>query len=331
MWREVDNHTHTFCHADCQLIFHHMLPLSVKTKRDPNDPDGNPGENKKQKREVEVMTVEEIMLNKLIDIPDEVLMTIIKFTYPYYETKDQDFKKLNRLRKVNKKFNKVIDDMMLNMHSLPPMLLENITVDELEDESREKRPFKWRASQITSLRIPDYFNDKRLNYFTNLTSLDLSFNDIITNDGIKGLTKLTSLHLGMNKNITDNGIKYLTNLISLDLDYNKIITDYGIKGLTNLTSLDLDHNEFITDNGIKCLTKLIEFHLGDNKIIGNNGIKGLTNLTSLYLGWINENITDDGIKSLTNLTSLRLSHNNKITSKMITTLKNRGVFVRGLI
>jgi hypothetical protein len=69
-------------------------------------------------------------------------------------------------------------------------------------ESREKQTFKWRASQITRINCPKYFSDYKMKYFTNLTSLHLGDNRIITDNGIKGLTKLTSLKLSVNDNIT---------------------------------------------------------------------------------------------------------------------------------
>jgi hypothetical protein len=399
-----------------------MLSLSVKTKTE----HGDDGREKKRIK----WTVAEIMLNKLIDIP-EMLMTIIKFTYPAYHTKDQDFKKLNRLRKVDKKFNMLVDDIIWNMDSLPPMLLENITVDKLEkddylqrmtdwigdiikskesiqgkalsqdtiekmwqekpispayeldvtedivsqtiDEHRSNlsklrkiRPFKWCVNQIKQLVCPSSFRDDEMKYFTNLTLLNLDYNQIITNNGIKGLSNLTSLvlsenvsdngikgltnltllNLGYNEDITNSGIKCLTKLTSLYLSLNKVIDDDGIKGLTNLTKLNLGFNNVIKDNGIKGLTNLIELDLNWNRKITDDGINGLINLTSLYLGYdeiitdngiksltnltellLNDNITDYGIKGLIKLTSLYLEDNENITNEMIITLENRGVIV----
>ena len=54
---------------------------------------------------------------------------------------------------------------------------------------------------------------------------------------LRKLTKLTNLDLDYNKIITNKGIKRLTSLTYIDLSYNEIITDKGIKELTNLTNI----------------------------------------------------------------------------------------------
>ena len=93
-----------------------------------------------------------------------------------------------------------------------------------------------------------YICDNELNKMVNLTSLNLSDNSNITNNGLVYFTNLTSLNLNNNKNITDEGLEHLVNLTNLDLSYNQNITNDGIKGLTNLTNLDLSINYTITDN-----------------------------------------------------------------------------------
>ena len=98
--------------------------------------------------------------------------------------------------------------------------------------------------------------DSHVSKLKNLTSLDLSYNNVITSDGIKHLINLTRLDLRCNNLITDDGIKHLVNLTFLDLSYNKIITNDGIKHLVNLTSLNLSYNKIITDDGIKHLVNL---------------------------------------------------------------------------
>ena len=133
-----------------------------------------------------------------------------------------------------------------------------------------------------------------------------------TNVSLNGLTNIISLGLEFNKIITDEGIKGLINLTSLELFNNEIITDEGIKGLTNLTSLDLESNKIITDEGIKTLTNLTSHDLTYNDKITNKGIKRLINLTSLDL-YRNNKITDEGtkdMKRLTKLTPLNLPSNN---------------------
>jgi len=53
----------------------------------------------------------------------------------------------------------------------------------------------------------------------NLKSIDLSDNQIITDEGIKNLSNLSYLNLKCNKVITDNGIINLIDLKHINLDY----------------------------------------------------------------------------------------------------------------
>ena len=74
-------------------------------------------------------------------------------------------------------------------------------------------------------------NRKMINLYFDLS---LQWNNIVTDEDIRGLTKLTALHLCRDYLITDGGIQGLINLKKLDLDYNHKITNEGIKGLTKL-------------------------------------------------------------------------------------------------
>ena len=142
-----------------------MLSLSVKTKPER----GNDGREKKRiKLTVEEMTVDEVNLKKLIDMPDEILMTIIKFTYPAYQMNDKDFKKLNRLRRVDKKFNRLVDDIIWYMNFLPPMLLENIVVGDLEKDVYFQRMTEW---------IDDIINFKKLIEREKMSPIIIAFFD----------------------------------------------------------------------------------------------------------------------------------------------------------
>ena len=153
-----------------------------------------------------------------------------------------------------------------------------------------------RFKSIYPNKYPDLRDDGIMS-LTNLISLNLDSNKVITDNGIKNLNNLTSLYLYNNNVITDNGIKNLNNLTYLSLEYNKVITHNGIKNLIYLTSLNLKFNVTITDNEIKNLTNLTSLNLSFNEVITNDGVKNLTNLTSLILSY-NEVITNDGVKKL---------------------------------
>ena len=120
-----------------------------------------------------------------------------------------------------------------------------------------------------------------------------------------GPLEITILNASNNDNITNKSVKHLINLTSLDASCNHEITDEGIKSLINLTSLNATLNFDITDEGVKFLTNLTSLDAIIAKNITNDGIKHLINLTSLNASY-NDNITNDGIKHLVNLKNIRL-------------------------
>lgn len=143
----------------------------------------------------------------------------------------------------------------------------------------------------------------------NITKLNLSHNNTITDEGVKMLTNITKLNLWNNNLISNNGIKNLINLQSLNIEHNWSITNSGLTGLTNLQSLNLQQNKMITN--ISFCTKLITLNLAWNKKITDNELSNLINLTSLNLNG-NYVITNEGLKNLSNLKILYLINNNTI-------------------
>ncbi|MCA2717368.1 MAG: leucine-rich repeat domain-containing protein [Microcystis sp. M169S2] len=114
-----------------------------------------------------------------------------------------------------------------------------------------------------------------LKYYINLTSLDLDYNDTITDDAVRLLTNLISLNLSWNNTITDEAVKLLTKLTSLNLEGNHKITDEAVKVLPNLTILNLAWNNRITDKAVKALTNLTSLNLFNNRRITDACIQAL--------------------------------------------------------
>lgn len=82
----------------------------------------------------------------------------------------------------------------------------------------------------------DRVSNLGLSYCTNLKTLDLRSNCVITNKGLRGLN-LRKLNLSFNAKITNSGIIKMTNLESLILEHNQVITDFAIVRLERLTRL----------------------------------------------------------------------------------------------
>lgn len=149
-------------------------------------------------------------------------------------------------------------------------------------------------------RILDY----RMATLTRLTELNLYNISIAIGDtALAALTNLVTLVLQSNRLVTDQTLSVLTNLTRLDLTCNRVITDVGVSGLTSLTSLSLFEQRGVTDEGLRCLTRLTSLSLVDNRRITNHGLSGLTNLVSLDLEQ-NKRVTDHGLIQLTNLVEL---------------------------
>jgi Leucine-rich repeat (LRR) protein len=77
---------------------------------------------------------------------------------------------------------------------------------------------------------------------TNLRSLDLSFNAIVTVAGLGPLTSLKELKLYNNEIIHLHGLRAATSLQALQLQNNRVVTLEGVEALRNLRSLRVDGN-----------------------------------------------------------------------------------------
>src|SRR3990170_3578855 len=72
-------------------------------------------------------------------------------------------------------------------------------------------PFKYKPKLTDSILSSTQFQ--------NITKLNLSYNENVTDEGIKNLTNITKLNLSHNENVTDERIKNLTNLRKLNLSF----------------------------------------------------------------------------------------------------------------
>ncbi|HAP60801.1 MAG TPA: GTPase, partial [Cytophagales bacterium] len=90
----------------------------------------------------------------------------------------------------------------------------------------------------------------------NLTSLDLSNNQLTRLGGLDALVNLTELKLRNNQLTLLGGLEGLVSLTSLYLRENELTTLGGLEGLGNLTSLYLDSNQLTSLAGLEPLVGL---------------------------------------------------------------------------
>ena len=139
-----------------------------------------------------------------------------------------------------------------------------------------------------------------IEYATNLTSLDLDYNDISTVSSLAGLTELTELSLRFNR-ITDvSPLEALTKLTHLALGANKIADVSPLRGMIHLTSLNLDANRITDVSDLAGLASLGNLRLQQNAI---TDASPLGRLASLELALLDYNAIMD-VSSLANLSNL---------------------------
>ena len=164
---------------------------------------------------------------------------------------------------------------------------------------------------------------------TRLTARDAGVSDIT---GLEHATNLTYLDLSYNNAITDvSALSSLIKIRYLGLTNNNITDMSALSGLTNLERLDLERNNITAVSALSGLTtNLRALYLQGNNITDISALSGLINLTALDLS--QNNITDiSALLGLTNLFRLDLQGNllnDSSVSVHLPALKSNGVMVR---
>jgi Leucine-rich repeat (LRR) protein len=153
---------------------------------------------------------------------------------------------------------------------------------ELTDADIE--PLKYMTNlTVLDLNYNEISDISALRRLSNLTVLNLSNTQISDISALSGFNNLTELHLS-NLQISDiSALSGLNNLTKLYLNYNEISDISVLNGLSNLTELYLDYNEISDISVLSGLSNLTVLHLACNKISDVSALSGLNNLTELYL------------------------------------------------
>lgn len=188
--------------------------------------------------------------------------------------------------------------------------------------------FWFNCFNLLGLSLNDQITDDDLiDYCTNLSSLDLCDNTVISNRALKFLTNLTQIQL-LNDigDINYEGIQFLTKLTSISLYGNQSITLRDLRDVaSNVTHLDIGENGSFTDSCLLHFSNLTHLNLSVNSLITDDSLQILTkvslnhqlkffsaylfiefaNIKLIKLEMVsNYTITNDGIRYLTNLTYL---------------------------
>lgn len=132
---------------------------------------------------------------------------------------------------------------------------------------------------------------------TNLTSLDVSNNQLTSLEQLGTSKTLEELDLS-NNNLTDvDGINQLLMLENVDLSYNAIDNIDKIINNDNLVQVNLRHNKIEDISPLNSLSNLEELNLSQNKIVRASDFSNLENLQRL-------NLSENSINDLSDLEQL---------------------------
>ncbi|KXS97747.1 hypothetical protein AC578_3194 [Pseudocercospora eumusae] len=222
-----------------------------------------------------------------------------------------------------------LEDSEYSDEDAPPIEQIDADEDLLEGEDPEVEEIELLHSKITSipaLRLERFKNLRRLclrqnqiqhielpeTCKTTLEELELYDNLLKHIDGVEEYTELRTLDLSYNKLKHIKRVSTLKKLDHLYFVQNRISKIEGLEELTGLTYLELGANRIREIEGLETLTKLESLWLGQNKITELKGLSSLTNLRTLSIQ-ANRLTSLDGIEALPQLTELYIS-DNKVTS-----------------
>lgn len=280
-----------------------------------------------------------LTVTQLEDLPDELIVEILLFTFPHTGNYFAETLAAFRLRETSTRMKRLIECNLFD----PVTVLRNHISDTITDAMlllfRNVKKLYLRIgchitsnslSQMTGLELLQITGDNcgslypKLDYkcetiraLTNLRSLTLSETGM-GNECLATLTNLVELNLYDEGKITDNGLAALSGLKKLTLGAYCSISGSAFRYLPQLENLSISYCFQFDIHYLPLLSKsLVAFDYDaslDDEIIGQ-----MTTLKKLSLK--NDNcVTDEGLKKLTNLTSLNLSDNTRITGQALSSM-----------
>ncbi|WWC62657.1 uncharacterized protein I303_105254 [Kwoniella dejecticola CBS 10117] len=160
-------------------------------------------------------------------------------------------------------------------------------------------------------RLGSRIEDDELKGCENLTSLDLSFNNIRHAPNLPSLTKLNVLYLVQNKisHIEEGELDWCKDtMTSIELGGNRIRTIENLDALVKLEELWLGKNKIRALENLSTFASLRILSLQSNRITKIENLEGLTSLEELYLS--HNGLTKiEGLEKNTKLKTLDIGNN----------------------
>ena len=164
------------------------------------------------------------------------------------------------------------------------------TDDDVHTESMCKLEGLDKLSQLTKLTDLSLWycqiNDSDMQYFeklTNLTKLDLSYNEISDVSKLTDLTKINYLILTGNKIFDINPLNKLDKVTYLSINKNHIEDISVVASMKNITSFNCSENQISDISAVSNLTKLKTFTCSDNRVSDISSISNLRYLEDVTL------------------------------------------------
>jgi Leucine-rich repeat (LRR) protein len=178
------------------------------------------------------------------------------------------------------------------------------------------------TSTSVSFNNCNIYSVKGLEYFVNLTSVNLANNFISDLTPLSGLYNLTYLNLGYNSILDISPLRSLLNLTSLYLRYNQITDISAVENLSQLNTLYLNFNSALEDlQPIENLPKLRYLYVNDTLAILNPSAERM-NLNYIISAYNNAKVyystlyyyTTSGSTAWTGPTAVDTAANNMLKS-----------------
>ncbi|CAL6060872.1 Conserved_hypothetical protein [Hexamita inflata] len=143
---------------------------------------------------------------------------------------------------------------------------------------------------------------------TQLTELNLSFNQISDISKLSTLVKLTVLELDQNNIESISVIQHFNELHTLDLSQNLISTLTSLKSLYKLKVLDLSYNKLVSVSDLSALSDIKLLNISKNNVTSIDSLKNCKKITHLNISF-NKIISVEILSQFSALKDLRLEHN----------------------
>ena len=285
-WAETATPQRVFCHESCQADYHRLIQAWVQL--------GGKTAAGEFINDAEAL--------QIFALPEDLQLLILRLRYPYCETDEYQFLLLTRWIYVDRYGGQMVRRFFAHMTGLPPKIDRLLTY-------RQVHLFP-RLQRLNLATANATIDDEALASLSQMRTLVLNTNRLITSHGVSRLVNLVSLSLAGNEQIDDACLRALPALTELNLETNAVITDGGVMRLTNLTALGLKGNTTVTGVCFVFLAKLTTLRLDHCRSVTSAALATVTGLTTLTLSGVNQ-IDANCLASLTKLTTLSLSANER--------------------